>query len=866
MALNIKGFFSKEKMLLEPVRRQDRRRKPVANSAKNAKGYSCEQCGLSQADIISPRMEPHGLGRKKILLWGEAPGNEEDKAGEQFCERGASAGLLKNTLLEWGVEMDVDCWKVNAIDCHIPGNKKPTLVQLKCCYARKLRVLEELRPQVILLLGDYAIDSFYGCSPERSWLDLGIASLRGKAIPDMALGAWVCHSYHPAYILRGNEDKSHVFEQDVGMVARFRKRPDIKNDLKYKILLDLDEVLSLIKEFGKESVLVHDYETSSYRYYEKIHKVYTIGLQELYSDTVYVIPLEKTNVETGEPYWSYSDLQRIKLAFKDLMLRPGVLKVAQHLTHEHKCSKFFLGADTIGWWWDTKLGNRVGDEAHGVNGLKQMAYMRFGQGNYGLPDSVMEADPKQMNKLDLEPLEKVAEYNARDVGNTTRLCKLQRKEVEAASLGSAYELLHRGAESFAYMEQEGIRLDMPLLGKFRREWSEEYESLKESVLLSREARRFKKLKGRPIQYNKQIGRADLATLLVEIMKLPPSKVMDEAYLSGVKDKSDFLQYELKARKVLKRLSVLENWDSLQVDGFLYPSFNLDVARSYRSSSSEPNFQNVPKRDEEGALVRQLIIPRVGHVLLEVDYSGMEVRILACWSLDPVLIDFVLNGYDMHGHWAAEIYGVNDKEVGKALWKALRYGAKNGFVFPNFYGSYWKNTAPALWDHMSDDMKREWTGRKENGIPESWTRHVKDCDYRFWDMFKGVRRKQEEAVEQYKKLGYLQMIGWGFRRHGYMNRNTIFNTHIQGPAYHCLMDDINHLVPLKIEEQWESKMPGQIHDAIFMDVKREEKEHVIEAVTEEMTVNILRRHKWIIVPLEVEWEQGEKNWLEMEKVV
>jgi DNA polymerase I-like protein with 3'-5' exonuclease and polymerase domains len=133
------------------------------------------------------------------------------------------------------------------------------------------------------------------------------------------------------------------------------------------------------------------------------------------------------------------------------------------------------------------------------------------------------------------------------------------------------------------------------------------------------------------------------------------------------------------------------------------------------------------------------------------------------------------------------------------------------------------------------------------------------------MFNGVRQKQEEAVAQYKQQGYIEMIGWGFRRHGYLNRNTIFNSHIQGPAYHCLMDAINHLVPLKRKEGCLTRMPGQIHDAIFFDAHRGEQARVMEAVTEEMTVGVRRRNRWVIVPLEVEWERGEKNWLEMEKV-
>lgn len=861
--MGIKGFIGIDeetspvaKVFADP-KKSKKGKKTVGKQKAGKRKYSCEVCGLSEARILSPKMPVYGGGRKGILIWGEGPGADEDKEGRQFF--GVSGRLLNRTLDTYGIDMDVDCWLTNAIDCHIPGNKKPTLVQLRCCYEQKAKLLKELKPVVILLLGDYALESFYRCSAERNWMDLGVASLRGKVIPEHSVGAWVAHSYHPAYILRGNEDKEHIFEKDVGTIIHFKKRPHASRDMKWKAITDHEEALEIIEHLHKSgSPIVFDYETSSYRYHEGIHKIYCIGLQALDEGVGYVIPLEKTNIESGALYWKPKQLESIKKALRDLMSDEAVPKVAHHLTHEHKCTHFFLGVDTKGWWWDTKLGNRVQDETRGVNRLKIMSYFRFGKPDYSFPSAIIGAEPKHLNKLDGESFEKVAEYNAQDLANSVRLCKIQRKEVEAKKLTRAYELLHRGSESFAYMEREGIRLDMFLLHKYKAEWTEEFNQLRENVLLSKEGVQFENRKGRSIEYKKQISRDDLTTVLVDIMGLPKSSTMDENYLSNLADKCDFLQYELKARKTLKRLGFLNNWLELQVDGFLYPTFNLDIARSYRSSSTEPNFQNVPKRDQEGAFIRKLVIPREGHVILEVDYSGMEVRILACWSKDPTLLDFVISGYDMHAHWATEIYGAAEGQIDKVLWKRLRYGAKNGFVFPNFYGSYWKNTAGNLWEYLPVDVRKDWD-------LDRWERHVHACETKFWKMFSGVRKRQEEAVEQYKQLGYMEMIGWGFRRHGYLNRNTIFNSHIQGPAYHCLMDVINHLVPLKLKERWATRMPGQIHDAIFFDAAEKERGHVIEAVTEELVVNVRRRNKWVIVPLEVEWEVGKNNWGEMQKL-
>jgi DNA polymerase I-like protein with 3'-5' exonuclease and polymerase domains len=241
--------------------------------------------------------------------------------------------------------------------------------------------------------------------------------------------------------------------------------------------------------------------------------------------------------------------------------------------------------------------------------------------------------------------------------------------------------------------------------------------------------------------------------------------------------------------------------------------------------------------------------------LEVDNAGMEVRILACWSKDKKLIEFIVDGFDMHGYWAEKLYNAK-KDSDR--WKALRYAAKNGFVFANFYGSYYENTAIDTWNYMNDKEKGEWKYLKR------WATHVKRCENEFWKMFRGVREKQREAVNKYKQNGFIETIGWGFRRYGYLRRNHVFNTHIQGPAFLCLLKDIIDINQVKKKEQWRTKVPGQIHDAIFFDCHKKEKENVIGVTNYIMTKKLVKENPWIIVPLETEWEQGE-NWKEMEEV-
>ena len=136
---------------------------------------------------------------------------------------------------------------------------------------------------------------------------------------------------------------------------------------------------------------------------------------------------------------------------------------------------------------------------------------------------------------------------------------------------------------------------------------------------------------------------------------------------------------------------------------------------------------------------------------------------------------------------------------------------------------------------------------------------------FWKKFRKTREWQENLVKFYKKHGYVKDFSWGFERHGYVSRNQIFNFPIQGPAFHCLQWTINELVlRVKLQERFESLICGQIHDAIFNDVKKGEFKKYRKKVDHVMLDKVREENPWIIVPLENEWAVG-PNWLEMEEV-
>lgn len=821
-------------------------------------GNPCAVCGLcDQKELAHPKIEPFGKGEKGVLVWGEAPGTEEDEHGEPFY--GPVGRFFRPYFERYGLDFEKDCVTVNALDCLPPrrssGDRKPTKKEIKCCWPRKERVLGEFKPKVVFLLGESAIDSFYGCDPDRRFFsDMPLASYRGKVVPDPKTRAWVCHSYHPSYIERGNQDMEHVFDLDFRAFADMvgRTRPTFeKNGFKVEVLSDHDEIVKLLKGILGGSVsFSFDYETSSYRYHEGIHEIYMVS------------------VSFGTRTCSFRLSEALKPLWMKLM-ESDIPKIAQGIKHEIKATRYLIGCKARNMAYCTMVGKHVLDGSKLVTNLRNQVYMDFGQYDYGLPDSVIGAPVKKKNRLAEISAEKLGEYCGRDSRFTLRLAGKQRRMLEVRNLEKAYRLFHEGSLAFADMERSGIRIDVPLAERMDRDWGDRIKRLKEEVLDSKEAKMFRRETGRDLKYKKNISPKDLQQLLFDILKFKPVKKtktghsVDEETLKQYAGDCELLRHELELRKLSKlKGTYLAQFLRHQVDGFIYPSNNLHLARSYRSSADGPSFHNIVKHSEEGVKIRQVVIPREGREIWEPDYKSMEVRILACMSKDPVLTEYVTGGGDIHGDEAEKLFMVRKGELPKDDFEKLRQLTKNQAIFPEFYGSYYRSIAKSI-DVPEDFFPNSSHQRRY----EKWEDHVQEWESEFWRRFKGVREWQYQKVEEYRRDGYIEDGAWGFRRYGYLDRNKLFNFPIQGPAFHCLLWSMVELWKegLGFDKDCESLLCGQIHDAMFWDGVPSEFGKVRERVDGIMTDRIRDAHPWIVVPLEVEWKRGRDNWLEMKDV-
>lgn len=440
----------------------------------------------------------------------------------------------------------------------------------------------------------------------------------------------------------------------------------------------------------------------------------------------------------------------------------------------------------------------------------------------------------------------------------------------------AYKLLHSGILAFANAERQGIRVDLEYCKSKRKSITKKIQNIEKDFYQSKFYRHWKySLGGRKPNIN---SNDQLQKFLYDTKKLKPPKTTqsgkgstDEETLESFKiPEIDML---LQVRKLKKlRDTYLKGFLKEQVNGYIHPFFNLHTARTFRSSSDKINFQNIPKRDKESAAIcRKALYARPGHLLLEADYSGIEVAISACYHQDPNMLSYIKNpNSDMHGDMAEQIFFIDNLDKSIPSHKTLRSAAKNGFVFPEFYGDYYGNCATSLacnWGGLSTGRWKSGQGLEmgefepaflsdhlmKNGIKnlQNFTQHIKEIENDFWNRrFPVYKQWKEDVWATYQKTGYVELLT-GFRCYGPMSFNDVTNYPVQGAAFHCLLWSFIQLDKQIRKRKWKSRLIGQIHDAIVIDVYPPELNKLTKLMQKIMINKLKKTWTWITVPLDIE---------------
>ena len=512
------------------------------------------------------------------------------------------------------------------------------------------------------------------------------------------------------------------------------------------------------------------------------------------------------------------------------------------------------------------LSSHVIDNRRKFTGLKFQGFVEFGLPPWGGDLDKYIRGNGEFNKIMDAPLEELLFYGGMDSLIGTRLFKKQVDKLQNKSrLLHALSFTIDGARELLEVHENGIPVNEPYYIEKSEELKQETDGMKHDLINGREGKKFEEDTGRSIDL---ASTKDIPHLLYNVLghQKRYTEKMNLAADARILDSINipFTQKLLKLRKLEKvRGTYFAQFLREVVNGKMHSLFPLNFAITYRGSSEKPNFQNIPVRDEEAMqLCRGGIIPSPGNQILEVDYSSLEVCISACYHKDPNMIKYITDpSTDMHRDTAMDLFNLTQDR----MTKTIRFFAKHDWVFPQFYGDWYKSCASELWEHClhlkleGGDIGETTTVRRHIkntlGITtlQQFEEHCKEAERIFWnERFKVYNKWKEANNRLYRNQGYLETY-MGFRYSGYMSRKDCSNYQIQGTAFHCLLWSLIRINRELRKRELKSKIIAQIHDSIVFDIVPEELHEVVSIIKKIGEKDICEEHPWIVVPLIMDFE-------------
>ncbi|MDR4000841.1 MAG: DNA polymerase I, partial [Hallella sp.] len=522
--------------------------------------------------------------------------------------------------------------------------------------------------------------------------------------------------------------------------------------------------------------------------------------------------------------------------FKPLYEDPEILKIGQNIKYDYMVLRNY-GVDLQGRMFDTMLAHYV-IQPELQHNMDYMAETLLNYQTVHIEELIGPKGKNQKNMRDLSPQE-VYEYAAEDADITLQLKNVlepRLKEVGAERL--FWDIEMPLVKVLADMELNGVRLDTQQLKLTQQTFTERMNAY-ERHAYEEAGETFN------IASPKQVG--DILFGKMQLLEKPKRTktgqyVTSEEVLQQLRGKAPIVDDILNYRGMKKLLGTyVEALPKLinKRTGHIHTSFNQAITATGRLSSSDPNLQNIPVRDDDGKEIRKCFIPDEGCRWFSADYSQIELRIMAHLSADENMTEAFREGFDIHRATAAKIWKESMDQVSDSQRKKAKQ-ANFGII----YGI----TAFGLSQRMD--------------IPTGEARKLID-DY--FETFPKVHRYMEDAKRMAREKGYAETL-YGRRRYladinshngtvrGFAERNAI-NAPIQGTEA-----DIIKLAMIRIwkrfkDEGIRSKMTLQVHDELNFSVYPNEAEKVERIVLEEM-----QGAAKLNVPLTADAGWGD-NWLE-----
>lgn len=522
--------------------------------------------------------------------------------------------------------------------------------------------------------------------------------------------------------------------------------------------------------------------------------------------------------------------------FKEILENEKIMKIGQNIKYDIIVLKKY-SINVRGPLFDTMIAHYLLNPELRHN-MDYMAETYLNYETIHIDQLIGTRGKNQLNMRDI-PQQSICEYACEDADITLQLKHILEEEIRKNDLEKLlYEIELPLVYVLADMEYTGVRLDTKALKESSDALTAELVKIEQEIYKLGET-----------EFNINSAR-QVGEVLFDKLKIidKPKKTKTGQYttseevLESLKDKHPIVGKILEYRGLKKLLSTYI--DALPQlispkDGKIHTSYNQTVTSTGRLSSSNPNLQNIPIRDEQGKEIRKAFIADDGCIFLSADYSQIELRVMAHLSQDSNMVEAFNSGEDIHAATAAKIYKIPIDQVTSDM----RRKAKTA----NF-GIIYGISVFGLAERLS--------------IPRSEAKVLIDG---YFETYPQVKEYMDRSISIAKEKGYVETM-LGRKRfladinsrnatvRGYAERNAI-NAPIQGSAADIIKIAMNKIYSRFEKEGIKSKMILQVHDELNFNIFDNELAHVKQIVKEEME----KAYK-LIIPLKIDSGEG-KNWLE-----
>ena len=547
------------------------------------------------------------------------------------------------------------------------------------------------------------------------------------------------------------------------------------------------------------------------------------------------------SVKEGEAFYIPMPADREESTRRLEILRPlfeneESEKVGQNIKYDITVLANY-GIEVKGKLFDTMIAHYI-LQPELYHGMDYLAEIYLDYETIKIEELIGEKGKNQKNMRDV-PQEQICDYACEDADVTLKLKNILAEELKKEGVAELfYNIEMPLVPVLAYMERNGARIDTDALKETSSLFGKRLADIEEKIY---------KLAGEPfnIASPKQVG--DILFGKLKIIDKPKKTktgqyVTSEEVLTQLQNRHPIVKDILHYRGLKKLLSTYVDALPMLVNsrtGKIHTSYNQTVTATGRLSSSNPNLQNIPIRDEDGKEVRKAFVPDNDCLFLSVDYSQIELRIMAHLSGDKNMIDDFCSGHDIHAATAAKVYKKPIDEVTKDERRKAKV-ANFGIIYGiSVFG---------LAERMNVDR-----------------REAKELIENYFATYSGVQQYIEKCKQEAKEKGYVETV---FHRkrylpdinshnavvRGYAERNAV-NAPIQGSAADIIKVAMVNIYRRMKADNMRSTMILQVHDELNFNIVPEEKDAMLALVLEEMQNSFK-----MSVPLIAEYGWG-NNWLE-----